>query len=233
MKQLVRDRFLGRRGARRCLLAFCAILAATAFCDQEDITISEPGTTTFTAGSAYGALRNEASGEVTLASSGAATESDAISFTNFDAVAGASTTFSGGWWDFGADSLTEYPTNFFSSSSTLSNRTTTFDNGAVVTNVGCAYLAGASGTDNALNLKGASSLTLTKLVFGLAQKPQRSSCRITEGSSLHCLNHLSMSEGSARDNVTKLTGNELVVSGEGSSLRVDGITYLGRDLGYN
>ena len=222
-----------RRGERPCLLAFCAILATTAFCDPEDVAISESGTTTFTAGSAHGALRNEASGEVTLASSGAATESDAISFTNFDAVAGASTTFSGGWWDFGADSLTEYPTNFFSSSSTLSDRTTTFDNGAVVTNIGCAYLAGASGTDNALNLKGASSLTLTELVFGRAQKPQRSSCRITEGSSLHCLKSLSMSEGAARDNVTKLTGNELVVSGEGSSLQVDGVTYLGRDLGYN
>ena len=206
---------------------------AAAFADFVDVTISESGTTQFEAGSSHGFILNNASGAVTLESSGGSVEADAVSFTNFNAVANANTTFSGGWWDFGVLAEDVAVTNFFAYPSSAGGRTTTLDNGAVVTNVGCVFLAGASGTDNTLELKGGSSMTVRKMVFGVAQGPQRSKCVVTNGASLHCLGMLTMSEGSARDNETKTTDNLLTVSGEGSSLVVDGTTYLGRDLGYN
>ena len=224
---------VGTRAGGRIVSVFAAVVGIVATAMADDVTISTAGTRAFEAGGSYGTIRNEASGDVTLVSSGAAVEGAAIAVTNFDAVANAATTFSGGWWDFGVLSATEYPTNFFAYPSSASGRTTALDGGAVVTNVGCAFLAGASGTDNTLEIKGGSQMTVREMVFGKAQSAQRSKCTVSGGSKLHCLGRLSMSEGSARDHERNLTRNELVVHGEDSSLVVDGITYIGRNLGYN
>ena len=193
-------------------------------------SVDNSGTITLPAPSSYGLLVNTAPECVFDQTADSASAENAHSFTGFQSYRGSETFFKGGWWDFGA---TDATTNFFGEADGFSNRRTEFSDGAVVTNVGSVCLAGASGTDNALELKGGASMTLRDLVFGKAQSAQRSTCRVTGGSTLHCLGNISMSEGSARDHERNRTGNELVVSGEGSGLVVDGVTYLGRNLGYN
>lgn len=200
------------------------------FADVADVTITDAGTRQFAPGDAYGALVNAASsGEVRLTSSGSAVEADAISFTNFDAtVSGAATTFYGGWWDFG-----DLPaTNFMTVASTLSNSSILLDNGAVVTNVGWAYLAGPSGTDNSLTVDGGSSFFAESLRLGCSnQSGQKSKVTVSGGSLLNVSGGLSLSEGSAWRKTDKpQTGNELAVSGSGSRLVVGGQLSLGREL---
>ncbi len=221
----------GGGGNLAALLVATSMLAGSSvFADVADVTITASGTRQFSPGDEYGKLKNEASGEVTLTSSGGAVEGDAISFTNFDAVANANTTFNGGWWDFGVLAADVAVTNFFAYPSSAGGRTTTLDNGAVVTNVGCVYLAGSSGTDNKLELKGASSMTMRQMFFGSSTSAQRSKCVVSGGSSLHCLGMVSMSETSARDRGKNLSGNEFTVMGEGTHLQVDGTLCLGRTI---
>ena len=200
------------------------------FADVADVTITDAGTRQFAPGDAYGALVNAASsGEVRLTSSGSAVEADAISFTNFDATAsGAATTFYGGWWDFG-----DLPaTNFMTVASTLSNRSVLLDNGAVVTNVGWAYVAGTSGADNSLTVDGGSSFFAESLRLGCSdQSGQKSKVTVSGGSLLNVSGDLSLSEGSAwRTKNKPQTGNELAVTGSGSRLVVGGQLSLGRSL---
>ena len=219
-----------KRGGNLAVLLVVTIMLAgsSVFADVADVTITASGTRQFSPGDEYGKLKNQASGEVTLTSSGGAVEGDAISFTNFDAVANANTTFNGGWWDFGVLAADVAVTNFFAYTSSAGGRTTTLDNGAVVTNVGAVYLAGSSGTDNKLELKGASSMTMRQMFFGSSTSAQRSKCVVSGGSSLHCLGLVSMSEASARDRGKNLSGNEFTVSGAGTHLEIDGNLNLGR-----
>lgn len=221
--------------ARASLLvaAACTIMSMVAVADVYDVTITSSGMSQFEAGGEYGSIVNAASGEVTLTSSGAAVAADAISVTNFDAtVAGATTVFDGGWWDFGVADSAAGTVNFMTKDSTLSNRSVTLDNGAVVTNVGWAYLAGTSGSNNSLTLDGASSLTANNLVFSRSTASrQLSKVTVGGGSHLNVRGMLSMSDGQEAYANNAMSGNELVVSGAGSRLVVGGQTSLGRNMG--
>ena len=204
-----------------------------AFAAVPDLTIAEAGTRQFVPGNAYGSLVNAVStGEVKLTSSGAAVEADAISFTNFNATAdSAATTFYGGWWDFGTADTSDTGVNFMTKAATLSNRSVLLDNGAVVTNVGWAYIAGTGGTDNSLTLDGGSSFSANSIRLGCSlQKGQKSTVVVRNGSVLNVYGDLSLSDGSAWRNGKTHTDNELSVTGEGTRLVVGGQLSLGRDL---
>lgn len=219
---------------------FSICLAFAAVADVVDVTITETGTRQFSPGDKYGSLKTAVAGEVRLTSSGAATQADAISFTNLDIVCSAATNvFDGGWWDLGgAWNASPAAYNFLPTDSTLSNRSIVFDNGAVVSNVCVAYIARTSGADNSLTLDGGSKMVVKHMRLGAATSSgQRSTVSVKGGSTLKTL-RLSLSEGSAyRPNGKNLTGNELCVSGAGSRLVVEkvgsdaGETYLGRALG--
>ena len=198
--------------------------------DVQDVSITVAGTRTFAPGDTYGSLINAASGDVTLDSSGLAVEADAISFTTFDAtVAGATTVFNGGWWDFGVSDPSSLTANFMTASATLSNRSLTLENGAVVTNVGLAYVAGSSGTDNSLTLDGASMLNVSSLLLGCSTfSGQRSKVTVGGASFLNVFGMLSFSEGLSWKSQEAMSRNEMVISGTGSRLVVGGTTYLGR-----
>ena len=224
------NRGRGCKLAASLIVAMSMLAVSSAFADVADVTITASGSRQFSPGDKYGKLKNEASGEVTLTSSGGVVEGDAISFTSFDAAANAKTTFSGGWWDFGVLSAAGNSTNFFTYGATVGGRTTTLDNEAVVTNVGAVYLAGSSGTDNKLELKGGSSMTMRQMFFGRSTSAQRSKCVVSGGSSLQCLGMVSMTEASSRDKGKVFSGNEFTVTGEGSHLAVGGTVCLGRTV---
>jgi len=218
------------------ILALCAT-AFPALADVAGVTITTSGTRQFSPGDEYGSLVNVASGEVVLTSSGGATAAEAISFTSFDAaVGGATTTFSGGWWDFGVSSPSATTVNFMTADSLLSNRSTTLDNGAVVTNVGWAYVAGGGektgyGSNNSLTLTGASTLRANSLRLGCYRySGQMSTVSVLNGSLLDVSGDLSLSDGSSLQKIGQKTGNSLVVRGAGSRLSVGGETSLGRDM---
>lgn len=206
------------------------LVVANAFADDlEDYTVTTAGTMTFESPVSYGKLQNAVSSGAVVFDQSAyeKTEAYANSFTNFDAVANASTTFLGGWWDFAGG-------DFFSAAATLSGRMTTIDGGAIVTNVANVNLAGTGGTDNGLYVKGASTFAMGRFVFGSLANTQRSVCRVTEGSRFLCSGDVSMSEsGSWAAYAKNLTGNEFEVAGEGSRLEIKGTFSLGRDLGGN
>ncbi|MBQ2631050.1 MAG: hypothetical protein IJG13_15355, partial [Kiritimatiellae bacterium] len=145
--------------------------------------VDKSATITLAAPSSYGLLVNTAPECVFDQTGDSASSENAHSFTGFQSYRGSGTFFKGGWWDFGAVDAT---TNFFGAADGFSHRRTEFSDGAVVTNVGCVFLAGASGTDNTLELKGGSSMTVRTMVFGMAQGSQRSKCVVTNGASLHC-----------------------------------------------
>ena len=196
--------------------------------DVADVTFTETETRQFAPGDAYGSLVNAASsGEVTLASSGAAVEADAISVTNFDATAnGAATVFDGGWWDFGNPSAN----NFMTSSSEFSDRSVLLDNGAVVTNAGSVHVAGTGGANNRLRLTGASSFFAGYISLGSSKSAgQKSKVTVDGGSLLQVSGELSLSTGEKWRGEREQTGNSLTVSGEGSRLVVGGQTSLGRN----
>ena len=188
-------------------------------------TVDNSGTITLPAPSSYGLLVNMAPECVFDQTGDSASAENAHSFTGFQSYVGSGTFFRGGWWDFGASDAT---TNFFGAADGFSNRRTEFSDGAVVTNVGSVYLAGSSGTDNTLEMKGGSSMTLRQLFFGRSTSAQRSKCIVSGGSKLHCLGMVSMTEASARDRGKTLSGNEFTVTGEGSHLEIDGTLHLGR-----
>lgn len=145
---------------------------------------------------------------------------NAISFLGFDAVGYSTTVFKGGWWDFGLG-------GFFRSDSSFGGRTTVFD-GSVVTNAGSLYLAGTSGDNNKLLLKGTSELHLDNFVLGMKNgNGQNSRALVTDGSLLHCTGYISFNDRVLSAS-TYLSGNELVISNVGSRLVVDGSTYLDR-----
>ena len=215
--------------------AACAVMGLAAMADVQDVTITTSGTIQFIADGEYGSIVNAASGEVALTSSGGVVEADAISATNFDAaVVGATTVLDGGWWDFGVSDPSADTVNFMTKDSTLANRSVTLDNGAVVTNVGWAYLAGTGGKNNSLALDGASTLSVNALHLGCsASAGQNSKVTVGSGSLLNVFGRLSLSDGEIWKNNKANTGNELVVSGAGSRLVVGGETSLGRALSGN
>ena len=107
-------------------------------------------------------------------------------------------------------------------------------NGAVVTNVGWAYLAGKSGADNKLTMDGASTLSVNSLVLGnSATAEQRSKVSVSDGSLLNVFGALSFGEGASWKSNVAMSRNELRVSGVGSCLMVGGTTYLGRTCDAN
>ena len=214
------------------IAVFCAmgaILAGFAAVAEDGVVITTAGEYPFTAGETYGAITNKAAdGEVKLTSTGTATATDAISVEKFDAtVSKANTTFSGGYWDFGATGSDTV--NFFSAGQTFANRTTMLDNGAQVVGIGSLYLAGSSGTNNILALTGASSLTAAWLSMGSASANQRNRLTVSDGSSLVCKGplYLSLSSVSSVAGGKNKTGNRLTVTGEGSSLKVTGTLNVG------
>lgn len=198
----------------------------------EDYVIEAAGTRTLPSPVSYGALDNRVSdGAVKFDQSGySKTAEQANSFTAFKAVAGANTTFLGGYWDFGVTAADDVTENFFASADTEGTRTTTLD-GAVIRNVGALYVGGTSGNNNTILLKNEAELQVNRLVLGMKNGSwQNSKISITDGSLLHCRGWVSMNDGifaNSRD----LTGNELSVSGLGSRLVVDGATYLDRPTG--
>ena len=212
---------------------FSICLAFAAVADVADVTITETGTRQFSPGDKYGTLNTVVVGEVRLTSSGASTQADKVSFTNFNmSVSAATNVFDGGWWDFGvADTVTPAVYHFLSQKSTLSSRSIALENGSVVSNVCVAYLAGSSGTDNSLTLDGSSTMCVKFLRLGCSTSSgQRTKVSVKGGSAIKTY-QLSLSEGSAfRPNGKNLTGNELSVSGTGSRLVVGQSTSLGREL---
>ena len=212
---------------------FSICLAFAAVADVVDVTITETGTRQFSPGDKYGSLKTAVAGEVRLTSSGAATQADKVSFTNFNmSVSAATNVFDGGWWDFGvADTVTPAVYHFLSQKSTLSSRSIALENGSVVSNVCVAYLAGSSGTDNSLTLDGSSTMCVKFLRLGCSTSSgQRTKVSVKGGSAIKTY-QLSLSEGSAfRPNGKNQTGNELSVSGTGSRLVVGQSTSLGREL---
>ena len=196
--------------------------------DLEDYTVTTAGTMTFESPVAYGKLKNAVSSGAVVFDQSAVekTEDYANSFTNFDAVANASTTFLGGWWDFGGG-------DFYSSAATLSGRTTVFD-GAVVKNAGVYNLAGSDGTYNTTILTNEADLTVAKLSFGTKKNKAYEKFVLTGGSSLTCLGDASVSYGSVRYDgaagANYRTENVWDVSGTGTVLTVGGTTHIGGHL---
>ena len=214
-------------------VAFAACAAQLSVADErEDYTVTEEGTMTFPSPVSYGTLRNAASSGAVVFDQSAYEKSPAFanSFTNFDAVVGATTLFLGGWWDFGATADEEI--NFFAKAATASNRTTVFD-GAVVTNVGFAYIAGSDGTGNTLILTNGADLTVGNLSFGSKKQDANGKLLMTSGSSLTCRGNASMSDYSntSSDIYKYKTGNLWEVSGTNTTLSVGGMTYIGVPLG--
>lgn len=80
-------------------------LSAAAFGD--DLTITEAGTRTLDVPATYGALVNQVSSGDVVFSQAEPDESAALSFTSFDAVGGARTSFSKGWWSWGGGVFTD------------------------------------------------------------------------------------------------------------------------------
>ena len=206
------------------------LVVANAFADdlEDDYTVSTAGTMTFESPVAYGKLQNAVSSGAVVFDQSAyeKTEAYANSFTNFDAVANASTTFLGGWWDFGGG-------DFFSAAATLSGRTTVFD-GAVVKNAGVYNLAGSDGTYNTTILTNEADLTVAKLSFGTKKNKAYEKFVLTGGSSLACLGDASMNYGSLRYDgaagANYRTENVWDVSGTGTVLTVGGTTHIGGHL---
>ncbi len=187
-----------------------------------DYTVNTAGTETFDSPVAYGTLKNAVSSGAVVFDQSAyeVTPEKANSFTNFEAVANSSTTFLGGWWDFGGGAF--LPTD-------ASGRTVTFDGKSVVTNVGAVTLAGSAGTGNALCLKGGSAFDAASVAFGSKSPDQRSTVRVEGGSSLNCRGNffLSRFQVSTATNAKNLTGNLLCVTGALSRLTVGGIMSVG------
>lgn len=211
-------------------IGMVVVLSAVALLRAEDYIVETAGTRTLESPVSYGVFDNRVSdGEVKFDQSGySKTAEQANSFTAFRAIAGASTTFLGGYWDFGATAADDVTENFFTSADTAGNRTTTLD-GAIVRNVGALYVGGTSGDDNAILLKNEAELQVNRLVLGMKNDPvpQGSKVSVTDGSLLHCRGWLSMNDCHS-DSSTYFSGNELTVSGAGSRLVVDGETYLDR-----
>ena len=206
-----------------CIAFFGAVACGRALAD--DFTAQTAGTYSFAPGVARGALVNAANdGLVTFAPDGETSADQRISFTSFDAtVSEAQTTFDGGFWDFGA---TDDTTNFWTTTSTLSSRTTSLANGANITGIGTAWIAGPSGTDNTLALSGASSMRVRQLTFGAAND-QRSKLSVTGGSSFTCEGKVYMSRASVSSDSQSRTDNELLVSGAQSKITVGGVLSIG------
>ena len=200
----------------------------------EDVNIFSGGTYQFESASGpHGMLRNLARNEsVTLTQTDEILDADhAVKFTGFDAISDAQTRFLGGWWDFGATSDTQI--NFFTNTATASRAMTIFD-GAVVTNVGFACIAGSSGTDNTLILTNGADFTVEKLTFGSKLSDTNSKLLMSSGSSLTCRGIASMSDYSVSygsetaSNMGRYkTGNIWEVSGTNTTLSVGGSTYIG------
>ena len=132
----------GARGTHA--LPVIAVLFACASAWADDLTITSAGVQNLEKNSNYEQLINTATdGEVILKSSGDAVEADKISFTYFDAPAsGVKTTFDGGYWDFGVTDETAYNYTFMTNKLTYTDRAITLTNGAVVTGIAAASLAG-------------------------------------------------------------------------------------------
>lgn len=212
------------------VLAAGTLTMAGSVMGAEDVDITTGGTYDFQpASNPHGMLRNKvANDQVTFTQTAAPVDADhAAQFTGFDAVGSAKTLFSGGWWDFGAASDSQV--NFFTNTATCSSRTTTLADGAVVTNVGTVWIAGSSGSDNTLILKGSSTFDAASVSFGSNSPDQRSTIRVEDGSSLNCRGDLFLTQFSV-STATKakyLTGNILCVTGALSRLTVGGLTSVG------
>lgn len=155
-----------------------------------------------------------------------AREDKALSFTGFDSISRAITIFKGGFWDFGAAGSV---TNFWQAADSVSSRRTVFSDGAVVTNVGVAIVAGVGGADNQLTVSGGASLYAQSLILGCSTDGgQRSVVTVDDGALLSVAGDVSLSEGEKWRGGTQFTGNELTVLGEGTRLFVGGETSLSR-----
>ncbi|MBO7207872.1 MAG: hypothetical protein J6W10_09715, partial [Kiritimatiellae bacterium] len=155
-----------------------------------------------------------------------AREDMSLSFTGFDSVSRATTIFKGGFWDFGVAGTV---TNFWQASDSKSSRRTVFSDGAVVTNVGVAIVAGVGGADNQLKVSGGASLYAQSLILGCSTDGgHRSVVTVDDGALLSVAGDVSLSEGEKWRGGTQFTGNELTVLGEGTRLFVGGETSLSR-----
>ena len=201
-------------------------LLVTASAMADDLTITSAGVQNLEKNSNYEQLINTATdGEVTLKSSGNAVEADKISFTYFDAPAsGVKTTFDGGYWDFGVTDQTAFDYTFMTNTLTYANRAITLTNGAVVTGIAAASLAGTGAcNNNTLSLFGASSMYLNYLYLSNSSaNDTKCKVTVTDGSLLHCYQDLELTWYSANYSEKKLSRNSLEVTGEGTRLEVDG-----------
>ena len=189
-----------------------------------DLVVGEAQTVVLDSPVRYYMLSNAVSGaEVRFDQTGVATDAaHANRFTGFDAVPDAVTRFRGGWWDFSASN------GFFRADSANGGRRTEFSDGAFVTNAGPVEIAGPSGANNSLALKGASSLCADSLVLGRSSKGgQKSRVLVADGSALSVAGDIRFCERPVRGS-SALTGNELVVSNSGSRVVCGGTTYLAR-----
>ena len=218
---------------KKLIAAAVLSFAASAFADDlEDYTVSTAGTMTFESPVAYGKLENAVSSGVVIFDQSAyeKTEAYANSFTNFDAVADSSTTFLGGWWDFGLGAF--LPTD-------RSGRTVTLEGGAVVTNVGAVTLAGATGMNNKLRITDESAMSAADVTLGAKDGEQHNDLEIVGGSSLTLSGNLKMSAypNQIGNNGNNRTRNVVTVAGAGTTLNVAGSTFLswinGSDGSYN